>query len=81
MKYKDCFIRTNPYDKDYVVTGDGFNAYSFNSLKEAKCAINIRQRKIDTDFKFIKSEIKDLKKRIKLAQDLINKKEKWMLGK
>jgi len=64
----------------YLVTGTGFRKRRFDSLKEAKRAVNVRQRKIDTDFKILKRDIRDMKAKIKLIENSIKLKYAWMIG-
>ena len=94
MKYKDCTIKREmersitwsrygsyrEHIKHYVVNGPGFRNRKFDNLREAKMAINIIQRKIDSDFAYMKRDISTDKKLIKVLQASINKKEKYMRG-
>lgn len=77
---KDDLYQVTEYRDIYLVNGPGFRNRKFYKLDEAKRAINVRQRKIDTSFSDLKRDIREAKKKIKSLELQIKRKERWMAG-
>ena len=75
----NCWTTTETRET-FIVNGPGFRNRNFSSIENAKKAINVRQRKIDTDFKRFRKDISEAKKKIKIQENKINSLEKWMRG-